>query len=205
MTDCGCGGAAVDTAEQRRVLWIALGLNFGMFGVEVAAGFLAGSVSLLADGLDMLTDAATYGIALLAIGRTVRFKANAAVLSGTFVLLLGVGVLADAGRRAVYGGSPEGVWMIAVAAAALAVNAFVLQMLSRQRDPEVHMRAAYICTRADVVANAAVIASGIAVSVTGWRFADLIVGAGIGSYVIREALDIFSEARDSRATDVTEL
>lgn len=195
MTDCGCGPTAAETVEQRRVLWIALGLNFAMFVVEVGVGLRAGSIGLLADGLDMLTDACAYGIALLAIGRSNRFKANAAALTGTFVLLLGTGVLVDVVRRAISGAPPEGIWMIAVAAVALAVNATVLRMLSKQRDPEVHLRATYICTRADVVANAAVILSGIAVLATGWRFADLIVGAGIGLYVIKEATEILGDAR----------
>jgi Co/Zn/Cd efflux system component len=143
----------------------------------------------------MLTDACAYGIALLAIGRSSRFKANAASLTGIFLLLMGVGVLVDVVRRAISGEPPEGMWMIAVAAVAMAVNATVLRMLSRHGDPEVHLRATYICTRADVVANAAVIVSGIAVLATGWRFTDLIVGAGISVYVIKEAAEILGDAR----------
>lgn len=199
MTDCGCGPTAAETAEQRRVLWIALGLNFTMFVAEVAVGLRAGSIGLLADGLDMLTDASSYGIALFAIGRSSRFKAGAATLTGGFLLLLGIGVLVDVVRRAISGEPPDGVWMMAVAAVALAVNATVLRMLSKQRDPEVHIRATYICTRADVVANAAVILSGIAVLATGSRFADLIVGAGIGVYVIKEAAEILGDARKAGA------
>lgn len=198
MSDCGCGPTAAETAAQRRVLWIALGLNAAMFVVEVVAGLWAGSISLIADGLDMLTDASSYAIALVAIGRSVRFKANAATVTGAFLLLLGVGVLIDVARRAVSGEPPEGLWMMAVAAIALAVNATVLTMLSKQREGEVHLRATYICTRADVVANAAVIVSGLIVLVTNWRFADLIVGAAIGLYVIKEAFEILGEAEEAR-------
>jgi len=184
--------------EQRRILKIALWLNLAMFIVEIGMGYVAGSISLIADGLDMLTDASSYAIALAAVGRSTRFKANAATLTGAFLMVLGVGVLVDVVRRAIWGGEPDGIWMITVAGVALAVNATVLRLLSKQRNPEVHLRATYICTRADVVANAAVIVSGIAVLVTHWRFADLIVGAGIGLYVIKEALEIFSEARSAR-------
>lgn len=199
MSGCGCGPTEVETIEQRRVLWIALALNAAMFIVEVTAGLYAGSISLIADGLDMLTDASSYAIALVAIGRSSRFKANAATVTGLFLLLLGVGLLADVVRRAISGEPPEGAWMIAVAALALAINMYVLKLLAKQRDGEVHMRATYICTRADVVANAAVIVSGIVVLATGWRFADLLVGAGIGIYVVKEALEIFREASAARA------
>src|SRR5688500_4128661 len=55
-----------DTAEQRRTLKIALGLNAAMFAVEVTAGVIGHSMGLVAEGLDNLTDAAAYGIAMLA-------------------------------------------------------------------------------------------------------------------------------------------
>jgi Co/Zn/Cd efflux system component len=86
-----------------------------------------------------------------------------------------------------------------VASVALAVNSTVLKLLSRYRDGEVHLRATWIFTRADLIANVAVILSGIAVLVTEVRALHLAVGAGIGNYVIREAFEILSDARESRA------
>lgn len=198
MADCGCTPTAVETDAQRRTLWIALCLNAAMFLIETTAGLFASSTGLVADGLDMLTDAAAYAIALAAIGRSSRFKTNAASLSGTLLLLVGLGLLADVTRRMLWGGEPEGGWMIAVAGLALAVNVYVLQLLSKQRRDEVHLKAAWIFTRADVIANAAVIAAGVAVLLTGLRYFDLAVGAAIGLYVVREALEILGEARSSR-------
>jgi Co/Zn/Cd efflux system component len=66
----------------------------------------------------------------------------------------------------------------------------------------VHIRAAWIFTRADVVANLGVIVSGVLVAATGVRYPDLVVGAAIGVYVIKEAVEILREAREaaSRAT-----
>jgi cation diffusion facilitator family transporter len=199
MNDCGCGSTEAETQAQRRVLWIALGLNAAMFVVEVGAGLTAHSTGLIADGLDLLSDATAYAIGLAAVGRSNRFKANAANSTGTLLFLLGLGVLFEVVRRAISGEPPEGGLMIAVSTMALAVNATVLTMLSKQRAPEVHIHATYICTRADVVANAAVIVSGIAVLATGWRFADLVVGAGIGLYVVREALEILIETRAAKS------
>ena len=199
MTDCGCGPTPTETKAQQRVLWIALVLNAMMFMVEVTAGIAANSTGLVADGLDMLADASAYAIALAAVGHGSRFKSNAATLSGVLLLLLGLGVLVEVVQRFVSGEPPEGVWMIVVAAVALAVNATVLRLLSRQRQDEVHIRATWIFTRADVVANIAVIVSGIAVLVTGLRHFDLAVGAAIGVYVAKEALEILAEARSAKA------
>lgn len=186
----------IETAGQRRVFHIALALNALMFVVEVTAGVIGNSTGLIADGLDMLADASAYSVALLAVGRGPGFKSNAATASGLLLLVLGIGVLADAGRRAIHGEPPEGWLMVAVAAAALGVNATVLRLLHRYREGEVHLRATWIFTRADVVANVAVIVSGVAVLLTGFRFVDLAVGAGIGIYVVKEAFEILRDARE---------
>ncbi|MEO1168777.1 MAG: cation diffusion facilitator family transporter [Pseudomonadota bacterium] len=201
MTDCGCGPTAVETAAQRNSLWIALWLNAVMFAVEVVTGLLANSAGLLADGLDMLTDATAYAIALAAIGRSGGFKANAATLSGALLLVVGLGMVIEVARRLVWGGEPEGSWMMAVAFVALAVNVFVLRLLSKQRKDEVHIRAAWIFTRVDVIANASVIIAGLAVLLTGIRYFDLVVGGAIGLYVVKEALEILREAKVARLSN----
>ena len=200
MAECGCEPTAADTPRQRRVLKIALGLNATMFVVGVTAGLIARSSGLIADGLDMLADATAYTIALAAAGRSGLFKANAARASGLVLLGLGLVVLADVARRILTGEPPEGWVMVAVALVALIVNANVLRLLNRERNEEVHFRATVIFTRVDVVANIAVILSGLTVIATGFRYVDLAVGAAIGTYVIREALEILGEAREARST-----
>ena len=198
MDNCGCGTVDAKTPEQKRILKIALGLNATMFVVGVTAGLIAGSSGLIADGLDMLADATAYAIGLAAVHRGSRFKANAARASGSLLLFLGAGVLLDVGRRALFGEQPEGWIMIVVASIALIVNATVLRMLSKQRNPEVHIRATVIFTRVDVIANIAVIASGVIVLASGFRFVDLVVGAAIGAYVIKEAFEILGDAKEAK-------
>ena len=89
--------------------------------------------------------------------------------------------------------------MVGVAAIALAVNATVLRLLSKQRRDEVHIRATWIFTRVDVIANAAVVVAGIAIYLTGIRYFDLAVGAAIGAYVTKEALEILKHSREARS------
>jgi cation diffusion facilitator family transporter len=197
MSDCGCDHEA-RTAGERRILWIALGLNAAMAVVGGIAGWVAQSTGLLADALDMLSDASAYAIGLVAIGRTMRFKANAAYASGSVLLLLGLGVLVEVGRRALYGSEPVGGWMIGVALLSLVVNMTVLRMLTPLRTGDVHLRASWIFTRADVVANIGVVISGVIVALTHTRYPDLIIGTLIGLYVVREAFEILSEAREAK-------
>ncbi len=196
MSDCGCHAEA-NTAAERRVLWIALALNAAMAVIGSIAGWWAQSTGLLADALDMLSDATAYAIGLAAIGRSAVFKQRAAGLSGSLLLLLGIGVLVEVGRRVLYGSEPIGVPIIATALLSLAVNLTVLRLLRPFRTGEVHLRATWIFTRADVVANVGVLVSGVLILATGWRYPDLVVGALIGLYVCKEALEILSEAREA--------
>jgi cation diffusion facilitator family transporter len=199
VTSCGCqSGQQAETAAQRRVLRIALALNGTMFVVGTVAGLIGQSSSLIADALDMLADASAYAIALGAVGRSARFKAGAATLSGSLLLLLGGMVLLDVGRRALLGSEPESAVMIAVAFVSLLVNTTVLRMLGRYREGEVHLRATWIFTRVDVIANVGVMLSGLLVLLTGSRFPDLVVGGAIGVYVMKEAFEILGEAREAR-------
>ena len=77
------------------------------------------------------------------------------------------------------------------------VNATVLYLLRTYRDQGMHLRATWIFTRVDVIANLAVILSGLTILITGFRFVDLIVGAAIGLYVVKEGLGIIGEAREA--------
>lgn len=198
MSDCGCEPIPAETVEQRRTLKIALGLNAAMFAVELTAGLIGNSMGLVAEGLDNLTDAAAYGIAMMAIGSSPMFKVRAATASGSALLLLGLAVLIEVVRRALYGEAPDGLLMLLIASVSLTVNWSVLRMLSKYRDSDVHLRATWIFTRADVIANLALIASGIVVLSTGYRIVDLLVGAGIGLYVISEAIGILGDARKAK-------
>lgn len=196
MTDCGCRNTEIDQDDNRKTLQIALCLNATMFIVGIVAGVVGQSSGLIADSLDMLADASAYAIALLATKRSDFFKIRAATSSGGILLILGFGVVLDAARRGLHGSSPRGGVMMAVATVSLLVNSTVLYLLAKEKDThEVHIRATYIFTRADVVANIGVILSGVILIFTGFRYVDLIAGCAIGSYVIKEAVEILREAR----------
>lgn len=197
MNECGCHTGEAKTRLERRAIGIALALNATMFVVGIAAGLVARSSALLADALDMLADSTAYGIALLAIGRAAAFKRHAALASGVILAILGVGVIADAVRRALVGGEPEGWIMALIALLSLIVNASVLKVLAPYRKGEVHLRAAWIFTRADVIANLGVISAAMLVIATNSGTPDLLVGAAIGLYVLKEATEILREARDA--------
>ena len=108
------GGGADDRLE-RRTLVVLLAINAVMFVVEQVAGWIAASVGLLADSLDMLADASVYGIALYAVGRSAHLKLSAARLSGWLQLVLALGILVEVARRFVLGSQPDHDYMMTVA------------------------------------------------------------------------------------------
>ena len=170
-------------AAQRRALWAVLGINLAMFVVELAAGLWAGSTGLLADSLDMLADASVYSIALIAVGRGRAGQRRAARTSGWLQLGLAALVLVEVARRAVGGSEPLDVAMVAVGLLALAANVTCLALLAGHRRGEAHMRASWIFTTNDVLANLGVIVAGGLVWLTGSALPDLVIGTLIALLV----------------------
>src|SRR3982074_2819919 len=81
-------------AIYRRVLWAALAINFGMFGVEVFASFAAGSAALQAHAMDFLGGTHTHALSLVFVGMALRYRATAALIKGLCMGALGLSVLA---------------------------------------------------------------------------------------------------------------
>jgi len=170
--------------SEAGVLRVLLGINAIMFVVELVAGWSAESTGLIADSLDMLADAVVYGLALYAVGRAAHVKARAAHLSGAFQGLLAVGVFADVLRRFTTGSAPEPPTMISVSTLALVANVSCLFLLAKHRDGEAHMRASWIFSTNDVLANLGVIAAAALVAWTGSPLPDLVVGTAIAALVL---------------------
>jgi Co/Zn/Cd efflux system component len=196
MVECGCR----DDVEilERKTLWILLAINGAMFLVEAVTGWLADSTGLLADSLDMLADATVYGTALCAVGRPTALKRRAAIFSGWIQIALGIGVIVEVVRRLVLGSEPVSGLMITMGIFAFVANITCLILLAKHRSGAIHMRASWIFSTNDVIANAGVILSGLLVMLSGSRIPDLVIGAIVAVVVIRGGRLILQEARDSR-------
>ena len=200
MADCGCESEfEAKNKDERRVLGVLLAINATMFVLELGVGVVAESTGLIADSLDMLADATVYGIALFAVGRSSSAKIHAALFSGGFQILLALGVGLDVLRRALFGSEPVSELMMMVGALALVANLICLALLAKHRDGEVHMRASWIFSVNDVVANLGVILSGLIIFVIGSRWPDLIIGAAITVFVLRGGIRIVRDARSEQA------
>ncbi len=183
---------------QSSILWTLLLINAAMFVIEMSAGLFAQSTGLIGDSLDMFADAVVYGVGLYAVGRSLMAKANAAMLSGLFQILLAFIVFADVARRYIAGSDPNYVVMIAVGALALAANLASLIIVWGQREGEVHMRASVIFSQNDVIVNLGVILGGVLVWVLSSRLPDLLIGGVVSLAVLRGGLHIARDAAGER-------
>jgi Co/Zn/Cd efflux system component len=86
--------------------------------------------------------------------------------------------------------------MIGIASVALVANVTCLWLIRKHRDGEVHMRAAWIFSANDVIANAGLILAGILVALTSSRWPDLIVGLIVAGIVMRGGIRILRESRE---------
>ena len=200
MADDCCKAACGTTAtlndpRWRRALWIALGVNAGMFAVEMAAGAAADSRALQADALDFLGDAANYAISLLVAGMALAWRARAALAKGLTLIGLSAWVMITAVLAALGGAAPEPELMGIIGALALAANAGVAIMLYRFRTGDANMRSVWICSRNDAIGNIAVMAAALGVFGTGTAWPDLIVAALLALLGISGGIQIVQQAR----------
>ena len=119
-------------------------------------------------------------------------KVRAAHFSGWLQIILAFGALFEVGRRFFYGSEPISVLMIGFGVVALIANTTCLLLISKKKDSGVHMKASWIFSANDVIANLGVIVAGVLVALTGSRYPDLVIGLLIGVVVLNGARRILT-------------
>ncbi|MGE3279989.1 MAG: cation transporter [Alphaproteobacteria bacterium] len=184
----------------RRVLWIVIALNAGMFLTETVAGHFAASQALKADALDFLADAATYGLSLAVIGRPLIWRSRAALLKGASLALMAVWVLGSTAWQLLVLGQPEAHVMGAIGLLALAVNMTAVLLLLRWREGDANVRSVWLCSRNDAIGNVAVMLAALGVWGTGTGWPDLIVAAIMAGLFLVSSVKILRQAMAESAS-----
>lgn len=188
--------AEVNENREKKILWWVLGINFTFFLVEMISGWLAGSMGLVADSLDMLADSIVYGLSLLAVGHALQRKQKVATISGYFQMTLAIVGFVEVLRR-FFGVEvmPEFEIMIVISFFALIANIISLYLIQQNKSKEAHMQASAIFTSNDIIVNTGVIVAGALVYWLQSRIPDLVVGSIIFLVVIRGAIRILKLAK----------
>jgi Co/Zn/Cd efflux system component len=178
----------------RRVLWIALAVNAGMFLVEGISGLLGNSVSLQADAVDFLGDAANYGLALAVLGMSLVHRARVALLKGVSMGLFGFWVMANAVYNSFVLALPSAVVMGSVGVLALVANLAVAVLLFRHRNGDSNRRSVWLCTRNDAIGNLAVMLAATGVFASGTPWPDLAVAAVMAALALSSSYRVIRQA-----------
>jgi len=187
----------------RRILWIALVVNAGMFVVEIVASQLGNSVSLQADALDFFADASNYAISLFVLGKVLKLRARASLFKGITMGFFGLFVIGNAVYRTLIGGAPEPSIMGSIALLALFANVFVALLLFKYRTGDSNTRSIWLCTRNDAIGNIAVMIAAAGVFATASRWPDLLVAVIIASLSLSSAYQIIRMARQEMIADAS--
>lgn len=185
-----------NTAKERSMLWIVLLINAGAFLLEIITGFIAHSMGLVADSLDMLADAIVYALSMYAVGKATSSKKRIAGISGYLQLSLAIFGIIEVIRRFIdQEAMPDFTLMIWISLIALIGNSVSLYLIQKAKSNEAHMQASYIFTSNDVIVNIGVIVAGALVYFTHSKIPDLIVGAIVFVIVARGAFSIMKLAK----------
>ncbi len=193
-------------SRNKRSLAIVFGLTSLYLIVEVIGGLLTKSLALLADAGHMLTDVAGVGLALLAIRfaerpatpeRTYgyyRFEILAALTNAVVLILISFYILYEAYKRFLDPPKVESGAMLGVAAVGLAVNLIGMYILRSGSQESLNMKGAYFEVLSDMLTSIGVIVAGVIMLTTGWYYADPLISAGIGLFILPRTWALLKDA-----------
>lgn len=181
---------------RRAVLWV-MALNLAYFGVEFAVALHIGSVSLLADSVDFLEDAAVNLLIAVALAWSPRNRARVGMLLAGVLLVPAAAFLFGLWSKYQSPVPPAPVPLGVTGAGALVVNLTCAGILARVRHASGSLtRAAFLSARNDALANVAIIAAGLVTALWASVWPDVIVGLGIAAMNVDAAREVWEAARD---------
>ena len=196
MSGCCDHDGTIEQLQQRQrgTLRVVLAINAVMFVVIVIAALYAGSSALLADSLDNLGDALTYGLSLLVVSSGIAAKARVALFKGALILLAAMIVAGQITYRLFVPSVPIFEVMGAFSLLGLAANSICLYLLWQHRNEDVNMSSVWECSRNDIASNLSVFVAAGAVWLTGSGWPDIVVALGLVWLLMRSALRVISSA-----------
>ena len=193
-------------ADFGRAFAIGIALNLGFVAVETVYGFLANSMSLLADAGHNLSD--VLGLVVAWAGAVMAKRAPSprftyglkkapilAALANSLFLLIAVGAIgAEAIRRLFHPSVTEGGTIMVVAAVGIAINGITAMLFARGREHDINIRGAYLHMAADAAVSAAVVVAGLVILWTGQQWVDAVMSLIVAAVILWGSVDLLKES-----------
>lgn len=195
--------------RSRRMLKLALAVQFAFLVLEVVGGVVTNSLALLGDAAHMLADVGALGLALLAASLAARAidarrtwgmpRAEVlAALVNSVTLVLSCAWIAFEGVRRLF--EPEQVaapGLIVIAAAGLAANLVGAWLLAQADRDNVNIRAAMAHLLVDAASSVGVILAGVVIALGGPVLVDTAASLLIAVVAVRGTWPVLRAALDS--------
>ncbi len=193
-------------SQNKKKLAIIFGITFLYLIAEVAGGLWTHSLALLADAGHMLTDVGGLGLALFAIKLAEKpatpektygyYRAEILAALVNAVVLIGISlfILYESYQRFLHPPEIQSRTMLIVACFGLVVNivgAFLLKEASTQ---SLNMKGAYFEVLSDLLTSVGVIIAAVIMWTTGWYYADPLISAGIGLFILPRTWILLKDA-----------
>ena len=189
--------------ESDRSLLIAIFLNGLLTLAQVIGGIISGSLSLIADALHNISDAASLGIALFA--RTIsrkpadefksfgyqRAEVIAALINLTLLITVSIYLIYEAVWRVIEPQVIVGWIIVLVAGIALIVDMVTAMITYRLSKNNLNMKAAFLHNLSDALASIGVIIAGALILLYQWYWVDTLVTFLIAGFVLWQGIIMF--------------
>ena len=185
---------------------IGIALNVGFVVVEVVFGFLANSMSLLADAGHNLSDVLGLVLAWAAAMMARRaasprftygFKKAPilAALANSLLLFVAVGAIgAEAVRRLFHPAITHGETVTIVAGAGILINGATALLFARGRKHDLNVRGAYLHMVADALVSIAVVIAGLVIIWTGQEWVDPAMSLAVALVILWSTFGLLKES-----------
>ena len=193
------------TRAGNRGLWIALVLIVGFMIAETVAGFMAGSLILLAHAGHMLANGVSIGIALVAMGfsaqsatveRTYGFHRTevlAALVNALVLWGISVAVLFEGYLRLSETPEVQGELLLIVGSIGLVVNVSAVWFLHGPAQRNVTVQGVVQHMITDLLGSVVVVVAGVLVWAFGWQVADPALSLLIGVLILGSTWRLLSK------------
>jgi cobalt-zinc-cadmium efflux system protein len=194
----------IGSASRR--LTLALVITLAFVGIEAAAGYLANSLALLTDAAHNFTDVIALALSWYALRLTLRPAHSGktfgyhragiliALLNSTTLVLIAIGIFAEAYHR--FNAPPQvqaGV-LIGVGSIAVVVNVVTAWLVHQGSDHDLNLRSAFVHLMGDVLSTVGAVLAGVGIALTGWQILDPLVSVLIGVLILWNAWRIIRES-----------
>lgn len=192
--------------EYGRAFAIGIILNLGFVIVEAAAGWVAGSMALIADAGHNLSDVLGLMMAWAAFALSKRPASArytyglrgssilAALFNAIFLLIACGAITLGAIQRFIRPAPVESGMMMAVAAIGIVINLGTALLFLRGRHSDLNIRGAFLHMAADAAVSAGVVAAGLLVAWTGRLWIDPAISLVIVAVIVIGTWGLFRDS-----------